>query len=87
MFELFIPILISNLIDIGANGDIPYIYRKGIQMGICTLCALGDRNFIRALCGAGDVRLGAEIRKAEYEKMQQYAFSNLDHLQASGSPV
>ena len=28
-FELFIPILISNLIDIGvANGDIPYIYRK-----------------------------------------------------------
>ena len=32
-FELFIPILISNLIDIGvANGDIPYIYRKGIQM-------------------------------------------------------
>ena len=53
-FELFIPILISNLIDIGvANGDIPYIYRKGIQMGIC------DRNFIRALCGAGDVRLGS----------------------------
>ena len=59
-FELFIPILISNLIDIGvANGDIPYIYRKGIQMGICgALCAC-DRNFIRALCGAGDVRLGS----------------------------
>lgn len=59
-FELFIPILISNLIDIGvANGDIPYIYRKGIQMGsLRALCAC-DRNFIRALCGAGDVRLGS----------------------------
>ena len=40
-FELFIPILISNLIDIGiANGDLSYIYRKGIQMGICALFAL-----------------------------------------------
>ena len=40
-FELFIPILISNLIDIGiANGDLSYIYRKGIQMGICALFSL-----------------------------------------------
>ena len=40
-FELFIPILISNLIDIGvANGDIPYIYRNGIQMGVCAIGAL-----------------------------------------------
>ena len=49
-FELFIPILISNLIDIGvANGDIPYIYRKGIQMGICALCALVTGIYTRTL--------------------------------------
>ena len=33
-FELFIPIMISNLIDIGvANHDVNYIYVKGVQMG------------------------------------------------------
>ena len=31
-FELFIPIMISNLIDIGvANHDVNYIYVKGVQ--------------------------------------------------------
>ena len=40
-FELFIPILISNLIDIGvANGDIPYIYRKVESDEVYALCAL-----------------------------------------------
>lgn len=59
-FELFIPILISNLIDIGvANGDIPLHLPQGNPDGnLRALCAC-DRNFIRALCGAGDVRLGS----------------------------
>lgn len=62
-FELFIPILISNLIDIGvANGDIPYIYRKGIQMGICALFALVTgilyAHFARAQRTAGEPRSG-----------------------------
>ena len=40
-FELFIPVLIADLIDVGvANGDIPYIFSKGIQMGICAILAL-----------------------------------------------
>ena len=57
-FELFIPILISNLIDIGvANGDIPYIYRKGIQMGICALCALVT-GILYAHFAAGELRSG-----------------------------
>ena len=83
-FELFIPILISNLIDIGvANGDIPYIYRKGIQMGICALCALVTGILYAHFAARATYGWGAEIRKAEYEKMQQYAFSNLDHFAVS----
>ena len=83
-FELFIPILISNLIDIGvANGDIPYIYRKGIQMGVCALCALVTGILYAHFAARATYGWGAEIRKAEYEKMQQYAFSNLDHFAVS----
>ena len=33
-FELFIPVLIADLIDVGvANGDIPYIFSKGYRWG------------------------------------------------------
>ena len=83
-FELFIPILISNLIDIGiANGDLSYIYRKGIQMGICALFALVTGILYAHFAARATYGWGAEIRKAEYEKMQQYAFSNLDHFAVS----
>ena len=83
-FELFIPILISNLIDIGiANGDLSYIYRKGIQMGICALFALVTGILYAHFAARATYGWGAEIRKAEYEKMQRYAFSNLDHFAVS----
>ena len=40
-FELVIPIMIADLIDVGvANHDLAYIYSKGFQMGICALLAL-----------------------------------------------
>ena len=40
-FELFIPLLMADLIDVGvANHDTAYILHKGIQMGICALFAL-----------------------------------------------
>ena len=40
-FELFIPMLMADLIDVGvANRDISYILNKGVQMGLCALFAL-----------------------------------------------
>lgn len=40
-FELVIPLLMADLIDIGvANRDMTYILHKGIQMGICALLSL-----------------------------------------------
>ena len=43
-FELFIPIMIADLIDVGvANYDLSYIYGKGVQMIFCALMALNSR--------------------------------------------
>ena len=40
-FELVIPVFMADLIDVGvANGDVPYIASKGIQMAICAVLAL-----------------------------------------------
>ena len=40
-FELFIPVLMSDIIDVGvANRDVVFILHKGVQMGICAILAL-----------------------------------------------
>ena len=84
VFELLVPLLMADLVDVGvANGDRTYIYVKGIQMVACALCALvlgmGSARF-SALAGQG---LGAGLREAQYEKLQHYSFSNIDHFRVS----
>lgn len=40
-FELFIPLLMADLIDVGVkNHDVPYILQQGVYMGICALLSL-----------------------------------------------
>ena len=54
-FELVIPIMIADLIDVGvANHDLAYIYSKGFQMGICALLALVT------VCSEGFLWMGSE---------------------------
>lgn len=84
VFELLVPFLMADLIDTGvAMGDQRYIYAKGGQMLICAVLALllgmGSARF-SALAGQG---LGAELRKAQYEKLQHYSFGNIDHFRVS----
>ena len=83
-FELFIPIMISNLIDIGvAHRDVNYIYVKGVQMALLALGALVTGLLYAHFSAKASYGWGAEIRKAEYARVQQYAFSNLDHFVTS----
>ena len=83
-FELFIPIMISNLIDIGvANHDVNYIYVKGVQMALLALGALVTGLLYAHFSAKASYGWGAEIRKAEYARVQQYALSNLDHFVTS----
>ncbi len=82
--ELFIPIMISNLIDVGvANHDVHYIYIKGVQMALLALGALITGLSYAHFSAKASYGWGAEIRKAEYARVQQYAFSNLDHFVTS----
>lgn len=83
-FELIIPLIMADMVDIGvATGDKGYILSKGILMLVCALIALvlgiGSAKF-SALAGQG---LGAELRKAEYKKIQSFSFANTDKFRAS----
>ena len=83
-FELFIPLLMADLIDVGVAGrDIPYILNKGIQMGICALLALATGLLYARFVARASYGWGARIREAQYERVQAYAFSNLDRFETS----
>lgn len=84
LFELIIPMIMADIIDVGvANGDQAYILERGLQMvfcaGISLVLGIGYARFA-ALCGQG---LGAELRKAEYRKIQEFSFSNTDKSSTS----
>ena len=84
VFELLIPMVMADIIDVGvANGDRRYILMKGLQMVIYALISLilghGCARYAAA-CGQG---LGAELRKAEFKKLQEFSFANTDHFSSA----
>ena len=82
--ELFIPVIMANIIDVGVPaGDIDYILLQGTYMLVCAafslVLGLGyARTSARVASG-----LGANLREAEYRKIQTLSFGDLDNYDAS----
>ena len=79
VFELLIPLVMSDIVDVGiARGDQAYILRKGalmVAMALVSLAfGLGSAVF-SSVAGQG---FGANVRRAEYEHIQTFAFSNIE---------
>ena len=85
IMEMIIPLLMSAIIDNGlGNSDIGYVVRMGIVMFVVSLISL--------FCGAMSGRQAAvaatgfakNIRKALYDKIQDFSFSNIDRFSTAG---
>lgn len=81
IFELIIPMMMADIIDVGvANGDKHYILAKGFQMVFFAVLSL----FLGHACARYTARCGsgvaAQIRLAEFQKMQTYSFANTDRF-------
>lgn len=82
--ELFIPVIMANIIDVGVPaGDINYMLLQGAYMLVCAACSLAlglgyARTSARVASG-----LGANLRAAEYRKIQTLAFGNLDEYETN----
>ena len=80
-FELVIPLIMSDIIDVGvANRDKNYILGKGLAMIVCALISLLLGVMYARLAAKAGQGFGAELRKAEYQKIQSFSFSNMDHF-------
>ncbi len=81
MFELVIPLIMADIIDVGvANRDTNYILRKSLAMVACALISLLLGAIYARLAARAGQGFGAELRKAEYRKIQGFSFSNMDHF-------
>ena len=83
-FELIIPTMMADLIDNGvAFADTRYMFIKGGQMAVCALLALATGLTYARFAARAAYGWGARIRRAEYERLQGFAFSNIDHFETS----
>ncbi len=84
VFEMIIPFLMADMIDVGiATGNQAYMIRQGVIMMFCAVIAfILGRLYARftAIAGQG---FGAELRKDEFARVQNFSFKNMDHFQTS----
>lgn len=81
VFEMLIPLLMTDMVDIGvANHDIAFLLQQGGKMVLCAVLALVTGLLYACYAARAAYGFGAELRQAEYRRLQDYAFSNLDRF-------
>ena len=79
VFQLLIPLVMADIVDVGvANADTNYIVRKGILMVVMALVALLFGLGSAAFSSRAGMGFGANLRAAEYARVQSFAFSNIE---------
>ena len=81
VLELLLPLAMSDIVNIGIeNGDRQYILATGLKMIFMAMAALACGVGAAALAARAGMGFGAQLRQAEYEKVQQFSFSNIEHF-------
>lgn len=79
IFELLIPLVMAKIVDVGiSTGNTWYTIKMGllmIAMAGISLCFGMALSKFSAIAGQG---FGAELRQAEYEKIQGFSFKNIE---------
>ena len=79
VFELLIPMVMSGIVNIGIPaGDTAYILRAGVQMILMAVVSLALGVGGAAIAAVAGMGFGANLRKMEYDHLQEFAFSNIE---------
>lgn len=83
--ELMIPLILADIMDEGiVPGNILRVVRGcGLMLVLALIALLFGRTYARMIAKGGQ-GFGAELRKAEFEKVQRFSFLNVDHFSSSG---
>ena len=81
VLELLLPLAMSDIVNFGIEtGDRQYILATGAKMVVMALLALACGVGAAALAARAGMGFGANLRRAEYEKVQQFSFSNIERF-------
>lgn len=82
--ELVIPLVMANIIDIGLmSGNIDYILKQGIVMAVLAILSLIFGLLYARFAAIAANGFGSELREAEFTRIQDYSFLNIDHFDTS----
>ena len=85
LFETMIPFLMASIIDKGVEtGDIWHIGKVGAAMVVLALCGLWAGMMGAKYASRASAGFARNLRKAMYDNIQTFSFSNIDKFSTSG---
>ena len=79
VFELLIPLVMAKIVDGGiAAGDTAYTIKMGLLMVCMAMISLSFGLALSKFAAIAGQGFGAELREAEYIKIQSYSFKNIE---------
>ncbi len=83
--ELMLPTLMADIINTGIEGDggISYILRIGAQMVVICLIAMAAGVGSARFASSGSQGFGANLRKAMFDKVQDFSFADIDRFSSA----
>ncbi len=85
IIEIFIPLLMSKIIDIGINGGggIPYILKTGAFMVVMSILSLVFGVLSGRFASVAGTGFAKNVRIKMFEKIQDFSFKNVDKFSTS----
>ena len=84
VFELLIPLVMAKIVDVGISlGDTGYTIKMGLLMVCMAMISLSIGLALSKFAAIAGQGFGAELREAEYIKIQSYSFKNIEKFSTS----
>ncbi|MCQ2969192.1 MAG: ABC transporter ATP-binding protein/permease [Clostridium sp.] len=79
IFELLIPLIMAKIVDVGiSSNDTIYTIKMGLLMVFMAIISLSFGLALSRFAAIAGQGFGAELREAEYIKIQSYSFKNIE---------
>lgn len=83
--ELFLPLLMANIIDVGINGDggMSYIWKAGLGMLALSVLSLYSGMTASKAAAVASQGFGRNLRGAMFDKIQDFSFADIDRFSSA----
>lgn len=83
--ELFLPLLMADIIDVGINGDggMGYIWKAGLGMLVLSVLSLYSGMTAAKTAAVASQGFGRNLRGAMFDKIQDFSFADIDRFSSA----